>query len=78
MKFHHVFYLLQQAEQRAAERAERLRREFERRMKPRTKADFDLLYSALESKWLILSFAYRTLILFTNSSSKNLGRRVCF
>eukprot|EP00111_Clytia_hemisphaerica_P006283 TCONS_00018189-protein len=39
-----------QAEQRAAERAERLRREFERRMKPRTKADFDLLYSALE-KW---------------------------
>lgn len=39
-----------QAEQKAAERAERLRREFERRMKPRTKADFDLLYAALE-KW---------------------------
>lgn len=32
------------------ERVERLRQEFERRMKPKTKADFDLLYAALE-KW---------------------------
>jgi len=37
-----------QAEQIAAERAERLRLEFERRMNPKTKADFDLLFAALE------------------------------
>lgn len=39
-----------QVEQRAAERAQRLQKEFERRMKPKTKADFDLLYAALE-RW---------------------------
>ena len=32
------------------EKEERIRREFERRMNPRTKEDFDLLYHALESK----------------------------
>ena len=32
------------------EREERRKTEFERRMNPRTKKDFDLLYHALESK----------------------------
>lgn len=32
------------------EKEERIRKEFERRMNPRTKEDFDLLYHALESK----------------------------
>lgn len=31
------------------EKEERIRREFERRMNPKTKEDFNLLYSALES-----------------------------
>jgi hypothetical protein len=31
------------------EKEERLKREFERRMNPKTKEDFDLLYHALES-----------------------------
>ena len=33
------------------EKEDRIRREFERRMNPKTKEDFDLLYHALESKW---------------------------
>ena len=36
-------------ENKVAERADRLRQEFERRMHPQTKGDFDLLYAALES-----------------------------
>ncbi len=32
------------------EKEDRIRREFERRMNPKTKEDFDLLYHALESK----------------------------
>lgn len=39
-----------QTEQKEVERAARVRKEFERRMKPKTKEDFDLLYAALE-KW---------------------------
>jgi hypothetical protein len=39
-----------QTEMKENDRAERIRREFERRMKPKTKEDFDLLYAALE-KW---------------------------
>jgi len=39
-----------QTEQKEEERAARIRKEFERRMKPKTKEDFDLLYAALE-KW---------------------------
>ena len=33
------------------ERAERIKREWERRMNPKTKEDFDLLYAHLESKY---------------------------
>lgn len=33
------------------EKEERIRREFERRMNPKTREDFDLLYHALESEW---------------------------
>ena len=32
------------------EKEERIKKEFERRMNPKTKEDFDLLYHALESK----------------------------
>ena len=35
---------------RQKEREEHARKEFHRRMNPRTKDDFDLLYHALESK----------------------------
>lgn len=35
-------------EQKLKEREERVRREYERRMKPKTRADFDLLYHHLE------------------------------
>ena len=37
-----------EADRLAAERVERLRLEMERRMKPKSKSDFDLLYAALE------------------------------
>ena len=37
------------------EKEERIRREFERRMNPKTREDFDLLYHALESE-LICTF----------------------
>ena len=33
------------------EREAHIRHEFERRMNPHTKEDFELLYHALESKW---------------------------
>ncbi len=33
-----------------SEKDERIRREYERRMNPKTREDFDLLYHALESK----------------------------
>jgi len=32
------------------EKEKRIKREFERRMNPKTKEDFDLVYAALESK----------------------------
>ena len=35
------------------ERTERIRKEWERRMNPKTKEDFDLLYSLLESKLIV-------------------------
>ena len=35
----------------------RIKREFERRMNPKTKEDFDLLYAALESMYSKLSLA---------------------
>ena len=34
------------------EKEERIRREFERRMNPKTREDFDLLYHALESEFI--------------------------
>ena len=37
------------------ERTERIRKEWERRMNPKTKEDFDLLYSHLESKLIEMS-----------------------
>ena len=37
------------------ERAERIRKEWERRMNPKTKEDFYLLYSHLESKLIEMS-----------------------
>ena len=43
------FICLQEAMKREREREERRKREFERRMNPRTKEDFELLYHALES-----------------------------
>lgn len=36
------------------EKADRIKKEFERRMNPKTKEDFDLLYHALESKSYML------------------------
>lgn len=42
------------------ERAERIKREWERRMNPKTKEDFDLLYAHLESKLV----TYMTLHVF--------------
>ena len=35
------------------ERAERIKKEWERRLNPKTKEDFDLLYAHLESKYKI-------------------------
>ena len=39
-----------EAVRKVKEKEDRIRREFEKRMNPRTKEDFDLLYHALESK----------------------------
>ena len=36
------------------EKADRIKKEFERRMNPKTKEDFDLLYHALESEFLLI------------------------
>ena len=36
------------------EKEDRIKKEFERRMNPRTKEDFDLLYHALESKFFFI------------------------
>ena len=38
------------------EKAERIKKEFERRMNPKSKEDFDLLYHALESKFPLVVF----------------------
>ena len=40
----------EEAIRRKKEKEERLRLEFDRRMNPKTKADFDILYAAME-KW---------------------------
>jgi hypothetical protein len=40
----------QQELKKRKEKEERIKKEFERRMNPKTKEDFDLLYHALESK----------------------------
>ena len=37
------------------EKADRIKKEFERRMNPKSKEDFDLLYHALESKFYDIS-----------------------
>lgn len=42
---------MEQEAQRRKEREERIRREFERRLNPRSKEDFEVLYHALESEW---------------------------
>ena len=44
--------MFKEAIRKQKEREERIRLEFERRMNPKTKEDFDLLYAALESKCL--------------------------
>jgi len=38
------------------EKAERIKKEFERRMNPKSKEDFDLLYHALESRFPLVVF----------------------
>ena len=43
--------LSKDAEKRIRDREERFTREYEKRLKPVTKEDFDKLYAALESKW---------------------------
>lgn len=40
------------------EKADRIKKEFERRMNPKTKEDFDLLYHALESEQVSLTYMY--------------------
>ena len=50
----------EQAARRERERGERQQREFQRRMNPRSKEDFDLLYHALESEQC-LCYNYSTL-----------------
>lgn len=42
----------EQEAQRRREREERIRHEFERRLNPRSKEDFEVLYHALESESL--------------------------
>ena len=46
-----IIIILQEAIRKQKEREERIRREFERRMNPKTKEDFDLLYHTLESEF---------------------------
>ena len=52
------------------EKADRIKKEFERRMNPKSKEDFDLLYHALESKYILyisfLGYIGCTLKLFEN------------
>ena len=43
----------QEEQRKKKEKEERIRKEFERRMNPKTKEDFDLLYHALESKFTL-------------------------
>lgn len=43
------------------EKEERIRKEFARRMNPKTKEDFDLLYHALESKFNESKYIYTQL-----------------
>ena len=43
---------LQEDDKRKQEKADKIKREWERRMNPSSKTDFDLLYAALESKAL--------------------------
>ena len=42
----------QEALRKEREREMRAKKELSRRMNPRTKEDFELLYHALESKWI--------------------------
>lgn len=42
----------QEEERKEREKAERIRREYDRRMHPKTKDDFELLYHALECKYI--------------------------
>ena len=49
-----IEYERYEEERKIKEREERLKKEYERRMNPRTKEDFDLLYQYLESKFSIL------------------------
>ena len=42
------------------EKEDRIKREFERRMNPKTKEDFDLLYHALESKLFFSCSIFKT------------------
>lgn len=43
------------------EKEDRIKREFERRMQPKTKEDFDLLYAALESEFDVICSSFVSL-----------------
>ena len=51
----------QEAVRKQKEREDRIKREFDRRMNPNTKEDFDILYHALESKCLHSPIQYKPL-----------------
>ena len=60
------------------EKEERIKREFERRMQPKTKEDFDLLYAALESEFdVICSILVSVWKCCLNLAVGGLGRWCC-
>ena len=49
-RLEHQQWQAEREDQRKREREERIRHEFERRLNPRSKEDFEVLYHALESE----------------------------
>ena len=49
-KVEHERWMKEEEASRQKEREERIKREFDRRMNPKTKEDFEVLYHALESE----------------------------
>ena len=47
----HAKWVSEEEAKRQTERKARIKREFDRRLNPRTKEDFEILYHALESRW---------------------------